>query len=160
MNPLTQLISGGQTGVDRAALDAALTFNFPCGGWCPYGREAEDGAIAAHYPLQPLVKGGYSESSLRNVLAADGTILLYFQYVSGGTEEILKYCLQYHRPYKLLDASELTPQRSSELILQFTQHTHTVVLNVAGARASEQAHAYDYTYTCITQLLTQCTTVG
>lgn len=160
MTPLTQLISGGQTGVDRAVLDAALAFNFPCGGWCPSGREAEDGVIATHYPLQPLVSGGYSERSLRNVLAADGTVLIYFGYLSSGTEETLKYCLQYQRPYKLLDASELSPQRSGELILQFTQYAKTVVLNVTGVRASKQAQAYDYTYACITQLLSQCTTVG
>lgn len=148
-----QLISGGQTGVDRAVLDAALAVQFPCGGWCPSGREAEDGPIAAHYPLQPLVKGDYTERTLRNVLAADGTVLIYFQYLQRGTEDTLRKCLYYQRPYKLIDASEISPQRASVLIADFIQQRSLVVLNVAGPRASEHEQAYSYTYRCIEHLL-------
>ena len=58
---LTRIVSGGQTGVDRGALDAALAAGFPCGGWCPADRAAEDGAIPVRYPLTPLARGGYRE---------------------------------------------------------------------------------------------------
>ena len=64
-----KIISGAQTGVDRAALDAALRNNVPCGGWCPNGREAEDGAIPERYPVHELAEGGYDERTLKNVLA-------------------------------------------------------------------------------------------
>jgi hypothetical protein len=57
---IARLVSGGQTGVDRAALDAALELGVPCGGWCPKGRKAEDGTIPARYPLAETPSGGYS----------------------------------------------------------------------------------------------------
>ena len=58
---IEKIISGGQTGVDRAALDVALAFNIPCGGWCPKGRKAEDGVIAAQYPLTETPSPDYSQ---------------------------------------------------------------------------------------------------
>jgi hypothetical protein len=55
---LAKIISGGQTGVDRAALDAALAADFPCGGWCPADRSAEDGPIPERYPMSLFMEGG------------------------------------------------------------------------------------------------------
>jgi hypothetical protein len=65
---LTKIVSGGQSGVDRGALDAALAAGFPCGGWCPADRCAEDGPIPARYPLNSLARGGYRERARQNVL--------------------------------------------------------------------------------------------
>jgi hypothetical protein len=70
---LIKIISGGQTGVDRGALDAALAVKFPCGGWCPADRRAEDGSIPGRYPLTPLPGGGYRERTRQNVIDSDGT---------------------------------------------------------------------------------------
>jgi hypothetical protein len=67
---LRKIISGGQTGVDRGALDAALVHAFPCGGWCPADRSAEDGRIPDRYPLKPLARGGYRARTRRPVLLA------------------------------------------------------------------------------------------
>ncbi|HZR78048.1 MAG TPA: putative molybdenum carrier protein, partial [Chthoniobacterales bacterium] len=80
-----RIISGGQTGVDRAALDAALKHHVKCGGWCPAGRTDEDGEIPARYPLKELKKGGNEERNEQNVLDSDGTIIIYFHELSGGT---------------------------------------------------------------------------
>jgi hypothetical protein len=90
---LTKIISGGQTGVDRGALDAALVAGFPCGGWCPADRAAEDGEIPERYPLTPrtIDKVGrasraretrqlaeqYRARTLKNVQNSDGTVILY-----------------------------------------------------------------------------------
>src|ERR671915_1058228 len=78
---LAKIISGGQTGTDRGALDAALAWGFPCGGWCPPGRLAEDGQIPERYPLIELKEGGYSQRTLRNVVESDGTAILYFSQI-------------------------------------------------------------------------------
>ena len=63
--------------MDRAALDAALTAGMSCGGWCPEGRQAEDGVIDGRYPLDELPGGGYPERTRQNVIDSDGTAILY-----------------------------------------------------------------------------------
>jgi hypothetical protein len=65
---LTKIVSGGQTGVDRGALEGALVAGFPCGGWCPKDRNAEDGPIPARYPMTLLAGGGYRQGTVKNVL--------------------------------------------------------------------------------------------
>ena len=91
---IEKIISGGQTGVDRGALDGALSLNFPCGGWCPEGRLAEDGMIDERYPVQVLAGAGYRQRTKLNVLDSDGTLLIFFDYlvVGGGTEQTLMFC--------------------------------------------------------------------
>jgi hypothetical protein len=73
MMKIARLVSGGQSGVDRAALDVALALGIPCGGWCPKGRKAEDGE---RYPLKETPSAGYSQRTRWNVRDADGTLIL------------------------------------------------------------------------------------
>src|SRR5438876_1977372 len=73
---VSKIISGGQTGVDRAALDVALELGIPCGGWCPQGRRAEDGVIPARYPLRETPWWGYPQRTEWNVRDSDGTLIL------------------------------------------------------------------------------------
>jgi hypothetical protein len=139
-----KIVSGAQTGVDRAALDAALACDFEAGGWCPEGRMAEDGPIAESYPVTELAGAGYRERTLRNVTDSNGTLIIYFGYLSGGTEQTLEYCIARRKPYLLIDAGELTEQRASQRLLQFIEDRDIAVLNVAGPRASGEARAYGY----------------
>lgn len=131
------VVSGGQTGVDRGALDAALERGVSCGGWCPRRRQAEDGRIPERYPLREL-DGGYSARTLRNVLDSDGTLLIYFARLEGGTEQTLVHCLQQRKPYQLVDASVVAPRAAGELVARFVEAHRIRVLNVAGPRASKQ----------------------
>jgi predicted Rossmann-fold nucleotide-binding protein len=73
---IKRIISGGQTGVDRAALDVALELGIPCGGWCPKGRLAEDGSIDLRYPLKETNSSEYRERTEKNVEDSDGTLIL------------------------------------------------------------------------------------
>src|SRR5437660_8666127 len=81
----TKLISGGQTGVDRAALDVALELGLPCGGWCPRGRKAEDGVIPDRYPLAETPSPSYRQRTRWNVRDSDGTLILVRGRPTGGT---------------------------------------------------------------------------
>jgi putative molybdenum carrier protein len=154
-----KIISGGQTGVDRAALDAvleldaALESGISAGGWCPQGRQAEDGPIAEKYPLQELPDGSYKERTLKNVQDSDATVIIYFESISGGTEETLLFCLNEKKPYLLIDGNGITKDSASKRIKQFIDENQISRLNVAGPRASKEKRAYEYTKQVITLML-------
>jgi hypothetical protein len=153
MPTLRQIISGGQTGVDRSALDAAIARGMKTGGWCPADRSAEDGMIPPQYPLQPAPKPGNRERTLRNVLDSDGTLILYFATLVGGTQETLRFCIELQRPYLLVDASEVPPAQAAERTKAFVVQQQIEVLNVAGPRASEWAQGYDFAKAVIVDLI-------
>lgn len=141
-----KIISGGQTGVDRAALDAAMSMSFPCGGWCPKGRKAEDGVIPDKYPLIELEKGGYRQRTLRNVKESDATLIIYFGELTGGTALTVEFCIKNKKPFKLIDGDEFGVDRSAEIIELFVKKYHVNTLNVAGPRAGGGDRIYSYAY--------------
>lgn len=133
---IEKIISGGQSGVDRGALDAALQAAFPCGGWCPAGRRAEDGVIAARYPLQELASAAYPDRTLRNVRDSDGTLVLYSGTLSGGTRLTAELCGREHKPVYVIDAVHTGAALAAEQVAGFVARESIRVLNVAGPRAS------------------------
>ena len=131
-----KIVSGGQTGVDRGALDAALAAGFPCGGWCPADRAAEDGTIPARYPLTPLACGGYRERTRQNVLDSDGTAILFHGVLGGGTLLTLILCKWEGKPHVVIDASKTSESEAAAEIVRFVEEHEMEVLNVAGPRLS------------------------
>ena len=148
-----KIISGAQTGVDRAALDAALAFGVPCGGWVPAGRRDEDGIIPLHYPVQELKEGGYKQRTIQNLCDADGTLIIYFEELEGGTEQTLYRCIKLHRPYHLVNGTEVTAERAAELALRFIRTRNICSLNVAGPRGSKRPEGHGYGFAVVSNLL-------
>ncbi|MBU59718.1 MAG: hypothetical protein CL543_12635 [Alcanivorax sp.] len=140
---LSMIISGGQTGADRAALDAALEAAFPMGGSCPVGRMAEDGPIDDVYTLTEI-GGGYRQRTKRNVMDSDGTVIFYESYVRGGTEATVLFCIRQKKPYKLIDIDLVEVPRSAELLDEFVREFKVSILNVAGPGLSGCPGIYDY----------------
>jgi len=139
-----KIISGGQTGVDRAALDVALKNGIPCGGWCPTGRLDEFGKIPDHYPLQELQDGGFSERTLQNVKDSDGTVVIFSGELRGGTEQTVRFCVELQRSHELIDASKVATQDAAKLIADFVRKRKVKILNIAGPRESEWPEGYAY----------------
>jgi len=139
-----KIISGGQTGVDRAALDVALRHGIKCGGWCPAGRLDEFGKIPDHYPIQELQGGGFTERTLQNVKDSDGTVVIYPVELRGGTEQTVRCCVGLKRPHQLIDASRVGTEDAAELIADFVRKNKIDILNVAGPRQSEWPEGYAY----------------
>lgn len=147
-----EIMSGAQTGVDRGALDAAQEAGAPCGGWVPQGRKAEDGTIPDCYPMQEL-EGGYRQRTRQNVVDSDGTALIYFGELTGGTELTLRFCMGKHKPYLLIDAWELPLDRAAQRLRQFVNRHAIRRLNVAGPREGGTPGARAYSHAVIAALL-------
>ncbi len=130
-----RIVSGGQTGVDRAALDVALALGVACEGWCPAGRAAEDGPLAARYPLRETPSADPAERTAWNVRDSDGTLVLSFGEPGGGTALALEEAERLGRPalaLRLGDAPD--PSQARAWLAQ-----HAVGrLHVAGPRESEE----------------------
>jgi len=148
-----KIISGGQTGVDRAALDVALSHGINCGGWCPAGRLDEFGKIPDHYPVQELQSGGFTERTLQNVKDSDGTVVIYPGELRAGTEQTVRFSVELKRPHQLIDASKLSAEDAAELIVEFVSENKIGILNVAGPRQSEWPQGYDYAFRALSAFL-------
>lgn len=141
--------------MDRAALDVALKHHVKCGGWCPAGRTDEEGKIPDHYPLKDLKKGGNEERTEQNVRDSDGTIIIYFHELSGGTAHTVDCCIQARQPHRLIDAAKYLPEDAATLMVAFVVDHDVEVLNIAGPRASQWAGAYAYAFRAVDVLVTR-----
>jgi len=163
-----KIVSGGQTGVDRAALDVALKHGIECGGWCPAGRLDEFGRIPDRYPLKEFkhgntegrspdrpggletaapweARGIFAERTVANVRDSDGTIIIYDE-IEGGTGYTFECCKHLQQPHQLIDASKFSADEAAKLISQFVHNNTIDVLNVAGPRQTEWAEGYGYAF--------------
>lgn len=129
-----KIISGGQTGVDRAGLDVALELGLPCGGWCPKGRRAEDGIIPDYYPLEEASSSDYRVRTELNVQDSDGTLILTWGPPIGGTALTLKLARRHHKPYFVVD---LVHGGNPTSVQEWGRVKKVRVLNVAGPREGE-----------------------
>ena len=141
-----KIISGGQTGVDRAALDAALKHGIKCGGWCPAERLDEFGTIPDRYPVKELEQGSFVERTMQNVKDSDATVIIYFDKLRGGTEQTVRFCIEQHRPHKLINAAEVSVEQAAQLVAEFVREGKISTLNVAGPRQSEWPQGYAYAF--------------
>ena len=136
------LVSGGQTGADRAALDWAIENNFPYSGWCPNGRLAEDGPIIEKYKLNETGTSNYEERTRYNVQHSDGTVIFSLTAeLTGGTLLTKHFAKKTKKPLLHLESGQ------PDLVLRlkkFVWNNKINTLNVAGPRASEEPNIYQF----------------
>ena len=134
-----KIISGGQTGVDRAVLDFALENNIPCGGWCPKGRKAEDGVIPNFYPLIETTSEEYGFRTQKNVQDSDGTLVLYLNNPDRGTDITQEFCKTENKPILQVILSKWL---NYKLIHGWIISNNIKILNIAGPRESNEPGVY------------------
>ena len=140
---LKKIISGGQTGVDRAALDVAIRMGIPHGGWIPKGRLAEDGALPPHYHLQEMPEESYEARTEKNVQDSDGTLIISRGSPSGGTDYTRRMALKHGKQMLHIDlALGQRPSDAGSLIASWIEMNRIETLNVAGPRASHDPAIY------------------
>jgi hypothetical protein len=130
-----EVVSGGQTGVDRAALDTALELGLDCGGWCPRGRRAEDGPLSARYPLRETPSAAYPQRTEWNVRDSDATLVLHRGRLRGGTALTVRLARSLGRPVLAVD---LGTTAAAAAVQEWLVGERVRRLNVAGPRESEQ----------------------
>ena len=138
-----KIISGGQTGVDRAALDVAINLKIPHGGWCPNGRLAELGkTIPKKYQLQETLTRDYSERTKLNIRDSDGTLILVPNTpikITDGTLLTIDEVKERQKPYLIIDLSN---KLDSEQVALWVNNNKIQILNVAGPRESQNPGIY------------------
>lgn len=140
MVKINKIISGGQTGVDRAALDFGLAHNIEIGGWCPKGRRAEDGSIPSRYPLKETHRSDYPYRTILNVTHADGTLVLHQGRLAGGSALTVKIARNHDIPCQEID---LLAEHAVDVAKRWIQHHPIRVINIAGPRESENLGIHD-----------------
>jgi hypothetical protein len=134
------IISGGQTGADRAALDFAISHGFKYGGWCPKHRRAEDGAISSQYSLQETPSAHYSQRTQWNVRDSDATVVFSIRpRVSGGTRLTLELARRLEKPVLHLSRDDFGIPAAASRLKAFLQEHQVRRLNVAGPRISQES---------------------
>jgi hypothetical protein len=149
---LERIVSGGQTGVDRGALDAALALDIPHGGWCPLGRVAEDGTIPPEYELRETPSPEYPMRTEQNVVDSDGTLILYRDRLIGGTELTRRLCVKHERPVITVDLAALSDEDLTR-VRSWIKERAVHVLNVAGPRESSSPGIADQAMRFLCRLL-------
>jgi hypothetical protein len=140
---LEKIVSGGQTGVDRAGLDAALKAGIPVGGYCPKGRLAEDGRVPDQYPLVEMIDGGYAARTEQNVIESEGTLILNMGPLTDGTLLTADCARKHNRPCLILHLED-NPRVAAPA--EWLVRNNIRILNIAGPRESKCSGIYQRAY--------------
>lgn len=150
---IEKIVTGGQTGVDQAALDTAMTLGIHCGGWCPKGRLAEDGAIHKKYPLKETKSDVYAERTKLNIRDSDGTLTLVAKLpidVNDGTNLTLQESRAKNKPHQLIDLSK---KDAIYQAINWINEENIGALNIAGPRESQSPGIYKKSIVFLTALM-------
>jgi len=142
---IKKIISGGQTGVDRAALDVAIKLSIDHGGWIPKGRLTESGPLPTEYRLNETKSASYAERTEQNVLDADGTLIISRGPLTGGSEYTREMAVKHQRPWLHIDLNGRAAFQAASEINSWITHKKIEILNVAGPRASKDSKIYQDT---------------
>jgi len=152
---IDKIISGGQTGAGRAALDFAIANGIPYGGWLPKGRKTEDGTLDLKYKLQEMPTTDYPKRTERNVLDADGTVIISHGFLTGGSALTREFAKKHQKHWIHIDLKELVIKEAAERLAEWLMRHEIKVLNVAGPRARKDPAIYEATLHLLEETFTK-----
>jgi len=150
---LRKIISGGQTGADRAGLDVAIRYGLAHGGAIPKGRRTEDGVLPDNYNLIELETPSYPARTEQNVIDSGATIIVSHGPLTSGSLLTKNKALQHNKPLLFLDMNNESTESATALLAEFLRHNKVEVLNVAGPRASNDPNIYETTWKILESVL-------
>ncbi len=139
---IRKIISGGQTGADQAALDAAIKLDIPHGGWVPKGRLTEEGPLPDKYNLTEMPSSNYVLRTEQNVIDSNGTLIISHGQLSEGSDYTRKMAIKHHRPWLHIDLNKTPAFKAATQICSWLDENAIEILNVAGPRASKDGQIY------------------
>ena len=142
---LKKIISGGQTGVDQAALDASIKYSLSHGGWIPKGRKTEAGTLPDKYKLQEMLTDSYSERTKQNIIDSDGTVIISHGKLTGGSKLTENLAMKHKHPCLHIDLNRTPAFIAASEINSWIVENKIETLNVAGPRASKDSEIYEDT---------------
>jgi hypothetical protein len=149
----SKVVSGGQTGADQGALDAALALGHPCGGWCPKGRKSESGRIPDKYPLKEHTSASYPARTEANVKDSDGTLIFTYGEPTGGTALTVDLAKKHNKPVYIFDFNRDAINPDPAEIFEWGAENNVYTLNVAGPRESKKPGTQDLVESVMVQVL-------
>lgn len=147
-----KIISGGQTGADLAALDAAIALALPHGGWLPRGRKTEAGPLSLRYALLENDSPRYRDRTERNILDADATLICSHGPLTGGSALTEALAIRHDRPFLHVDFEHTPLETATTLVQRWLDTIQPTILNVAGPRASSDPCIYPAVFALLTSL--------
>lgn len=150
MHSCIKIISGGQTGADQAALDAAINLGIPHGGWLPRGRKTETGPLSRKYKLTELPSAKYRDRTEKNIQESDGTLIISLGPLTGGSALTEALALRHDRPCLHLNLHLIDQREGIAALMQWMAEHQIETLNVAGPRASGEPRIYQAVFNLLT----------
>jgi hypothetical protein len=139
---IKRIISGGQTGVDQAALDAAIKLDIPHGGWVPKGRKTENGPLPDKYEMLETATSKYAGRTEQNVIDSDGTLIITRGSLTEGSEYTRSMAMKHNRPWLHIDLNKKPKFHAATIIMTWIEENGVEILNIAGSRASKDPAIY------------------
>jgi len=140
---LRKIISGGQTGAHRAALDIAIKLEIPHGGWIPKGRLTEDGILPDSYDLTEMPTTSYRKRTVQNVIDSDGTVIFSYGRLTSGAGYTRRMVIKHNIHWLHLDLTKFTRFQAAQDINDWIRQNNIELLNVGGSRASKSPEIYN-----------------
>jgi hypothetical protein len=148
-----KIISGGQTGADRAGLDAAIAAGIEHGGWVPKGRLTEAGPLPGRYQMQEMATRLYPARTRKNVAESDGTVIFTHGQLTGGSLLTKKEAIRMGKPWVHIDFDQVDPAQAAAQLGDFITAHQVGTLNVAGSRAGKDELIYEKVSASITGMV-------